>query len=41
MALARLGALGDPCALMLVDFQKAFDSVAWPFLIDMLCRRGV
>lgn len=31
---------GDPCMLLKVDFEKAYDSVSWEFLDYMLGRIG-
>lgn len=31
---------GHPCILLKVDITKAFDSVAWPFLLEVLTHAG-
>lgn len=32
--------MGSPAVLLKVDFAKAFDSVEWPFLLQVLAARG-
>ena len=36
----RLYALGDPAVMLKLDITKAFDTVQWPFLIEVLSRLG-
>jgi hypothetical protein len=29
-----------PCVLLKIDIAKAFDTISWPFLMDLLCHMG-
>ncbi|KAJ1695315.1 hypothetical protein LUZ63_012013 [Rhynchospora breviuscula] len=38
--IANISSSGDPAVMLKLDFTKAFDSVAWPFLFTLLQTRG-
>ncbi|KAJ1700191.1 hypothetical protein LUZ63_008703 [Rhynchospora breviuscula] len=38
--IANIASSGDPGVMLKLDFTKAFDSVTWPFLFNLLQTRG-